>query len=219
MLRWVIAIGNPFGLGGLFGDMVLGSIINVFSIKSCWSKFINVNFIYTFGKYYFFCSLYHFFELKKTGGIFFTFLSFIFKASSKLLSFTVGFIALSITRTKIFNQSTKEVAGIDENIERTHRGASFEKTYADVIPKTPKASSRLKSTLSHIFLRTPTDSGLSKIEPKISNTQSEVRSNRLSSKISSIIESRKEVQEKPNREEMKERLVAGIDEIEVCFLR
>jgi S-DNA-T family DNA segregation ATPase FtsK/SpoIIIE len=46
----------------------------------------------------------------------------------------------------------------------------------------------------------------------MSNMRSEVKGDRLSSKISSIIESRKEVQEKPNREEMKERLVAGIDD-------
>jgi S-DNA-T family DNA segregation ATPase FtsK/SpoIIIE len=46
----------------------------------------------------------------------------------------------------------------------------------------------------------------------MSNMRSKVKGDRLSSKISSIIESRKEVQEKPNREEMKERLVAGIDD-------
>jgi|TARA_B110000196_G_scaffold27873_1_gene20948 S-DNA-T family DNA segregation ATPase FtsK/SpoIIIE len=204
---------NPFGLGGLFGDMVLGSIINVFSIKSVVGlNLLTLTLFILSASTTFFVFGFSFFELKKTGGIFFTFLSFIFKASSKLLSFTVGFIALSITRTKIFNPSTKEVAGIDENIERTHRGASFEKTYADIIPKTPKASSRLKSTLSHIFLRTPAGSRLSKIEPKMSNMRSKVKGDRLSSKISSIIESRKEVQEKPNREEMKERLVAGIDD-------
>ncbi|MDG2373117.1 MAG: DNA translocase FtsK, partial [Paracoccaceae bacterium] len=50
------------------------------------------------------------------------------------------------------------------------------------------------------------------IEPKISNTQSEVRSNRLSSKISSIIESRKEVQEKSIQQEMEEGLVVSVEE-------
>jgi len=211
---------NPFGLGGLFGDMVLGSIINVFSIKSLVGLNLLTLSLFTLSaSTTLFVLGFNFFELRKTGGIFFTFLSFIFKASSKLLSFTVGFIALSIIRTKSFNQSKKKVDGASENLERTHFEDSFETTYAGAAPKTLEAPSKFKSTLSHIFRRTQVDSSLGKIEPKMSNMHSEVKSDRLSSKISSIIESRKEVQEKLNPGEMEEKALSGVDDdsVEMIF--
>ena len=195
---------NPFGLGGLFGDMVLGSIINVFSIKSLVGLNLLTLILFIFSiSATFFVFGFSFIELKKTGGIFFTFLSFIFKLSSKLLFFIVSFITLSIIRTKSFNQSTIELDSISENIERNH---------TEVVPKALKEPSKLKSTLSYIFLRTRADSRLSKMEPKISNMHSEIKSDRLSSKISSIIESRKEAQEKLNPGEMEERVLSGVDD-------
>ena len=204
---------NPFGLGGLFGDMVLGGIINIFSIKSLVGLNLLTLTLFIFSaSATFFVFGFSFIELKKTGGMFFTFLSFIFKSSSKLLSFIVGFITLSIIRTKSFNQSTIELDGISENIERNHTKVSFEKTHAEVVPKALKESSKLKSTLSYIFLRTRPDSRLSKIEPKMSNMHSEVKSDRLSSKISSIIKSRNESQEKLNPGEMEERVLSGVDD-------
>jgi S-DNA-T family DNA segregation ATPase FtsK/SpoIIIE len=53
----------------------------------------------------------------------------------------------------------------------------------------------------------------------MSNMHSEVKSDRLSSKISSIIESRKEVQEKLNPGEMEEKALSGVDDdsVEMIF--
>ena len=204
---------NPFGLGGLFGDMVLGSIINIFSIKSLVGiNLLSLTLFILSATATFFVFGFNGFELRKIGGISFTFLSFVFKTSSKILTFTVRSIALSMIRTKSVNQPTNEVDGISENRKFSPLEASFEKTYASELPPLQKKSSSLKFLLSRIFRRTPTYSGLSKIEPKISNTQSEVRSNRLSSKISSIIESRKEVQEKSIQQEMEEGLVVSVEE-------
>ncbi|MBT6436424.1 MAG: DNA translocase FtsK [Rhodobacteraceae bacterium] len=204
---------NPFGLGGLFGDMVLGSIINIFSIKSLVGiNLLSLTLFILSATATFFVFGFNGFELRKIGGISFTFLSFVFKTSSKILTFTVRSIALSMIRTKSINQPTNEVDRISENLKFSHPEASFEKTYAGELPPIQKQSSRLKFLLSRIFRRTPIDSGLSKIEPKISNTQSEVRSNRLSSKISSIIESRKEVQGKSIQQEMEEGLVVSVEE-------
>ena len=204
---------NPFGLGGLFGDMVLGSIINIFSIKSLVGvNLLSLTLFILSATTTFFVFGFNGFELRKIGGISFTFLSFVFKTSSKILTFTVRSIALSMIRAKSVNQPTNEVDSISENRKFSPLEASFEKTYAGELPPLQKKSSSLKFSLSRIFRRTPTDSGLSKIEPKISNTQSEVRSNRLSSKISSIIESRKEVQEKSIQQEMEEGLVVSVEE-------
>jgi len=88
-----------------------------------------------------------------------------------------------------------------------------------VVPEALKESSKLKSTLSYIFLRTRANSSLSKIEPKMSNMYSEVKSDRLSSKISSIIKSRNEAQEKLNPGEMEKRVLSGVDDdsMEVTF--
>ena len=203
---------NPFGLGGLFGDMVLGSIINIFSIKSLVGvNLLSLTLFILSATTTFFVFGFNGFELRKIGGISFTFLSFVFKTSSKILTFTVRSIALSMIRTKSINKPTNEVDHIPENLKFSHPEASFEKTYAGELPPIQKQSSRLKFSLSRIFRRTPIDSGLSKIEPKISNTQSEARSNRLSSKISSIIESRKEVQEKSIQHEMEEGLVVSVE--------
>ena len=203
---------NPFGLGGLFGDMVLGSIINIFSIKSLVGvNLLSLTLFILSATTTFFVFGFSGFELRKIGGISFTFLSFILKTSSKILTFTVRFIALSVIRTKNVNQPTNEVDHVSENRKFSHLEASFEKTYAGELPPRQKKLSRLKFSFSRIFRRTPTDSGLSKIEPRISNTQSEVRSNRLSSKISSIIESRKEVQEKSTQQEMEEGLVMSVE--------
>ena len=204
---------NPFGLGGLFGDMVLESIINIFSIESLVGvNLLSLTLFILSATATFFVFGFNGFELRKIGGISFTFLSFVFKTSSKILTFTVRSIALSMIRTKSINQPTNEVDSISENLKFSLPEASFEKTYAGELPPLQKKPSRLKFALSRIFRRTPTDSGLSKIEPKISNTQSEVRSNRLSSKISSIIESRKEVQEKSIQQEMEKGLVVSVEE-------
>ena len=203
---------NPFGLGGLFGDMVLGSIINIFSIKSLVGvNLLSLTLFILSATTTFFVFGFSGFELKKIGGISFTFLSFILKTSSKILTFTVRSIALSMIRTKSVNRPKNEVDHVSENRKFSHPGASFEKTYAGELPARQKKSSRLKFSFSRIFRRTLTDSGLSKIEPRISNTQSEVRSNRLSSKISSIIENRKEVQEKSTQQEMEEGLVMSVE--------
>ena len=203
---------NPFGLGGLFGDMVLGSIINIFSIKSLVGvNLLSLTLFILSATTTFFVFGFSGFELRKIGGISFTFLSFILKTSSKILTFTVRSIALSMIRTKSVNRPKNEVDHVSENRKFSHSEASFEKTYAGELPPRQKKLSRLKFSFSRIFRRTPTDSGLSKIEPRISNTQSEVRSNRLSSKISSIIESRKEVQEKSTQPEMEEGLVMSVE--------
>ena len=203
---------NPFGLGGLFGDMVLGSIINILSIKSLVGvNLLSLTLFILSVITTFFVFGFSGFELRKIGGISFTFLSYVFKTSSKILTFTVRSIALSMIRTKSVNQPTNEVDRISKNLKFSHLEASFDKTYAGELPPIQKDSFRLKSSLSRIFRRTPTDSGLSKIEPRISKTQSEVRSNRLSSKISSIIESRKEVQEKSTQQEMEEGLVMSVE--------